>query len=240
MPALTPDEAKAFYDRFGSRQDNQAFYEAPALDQLVANSAFEKAQAVLEFGCGTGRVALDLLARHLPPSCAYRGTDISTTMVGLAGARLAPFGARASVTLASGVAALPSDDRSVDRVVSTYVLDLLPAPAVHRFLAEARRVLRPQGLLCLVGITHGTTLLSRVVMRVWQWLYARNPSWVGGCRPTDLTELLSPSEWKVRFRTVTIAWGIASEVVVAAQAGDSPVGGMQAGEFTSTGRERNA
>ena len=217
VPTLTPGEAKSFYDRFGSKQDRQTFYEAAALEQLVASSSFANARSVFEFGCGTGRVALGLLEHHLRPDAVYRGTDISTTMVELATARLAPFGDRAAVTLASGKIAFPLQDRSVDRVLSTYVLDLLSCPAVHAFLAEARRVLQPGGLLCLVGITHGTTPLARIVMGAWQWLFVQKPHWVGGCRPTRFAEHLAPAEWKIRFRTVTVAWGIASEVVVASR-----------------------
>jgi cyclopropane fatty-acyl-phospholipid synthase-like methyltransferase len=117
--------------------------------------------------------------------------------------------------LTSGDIATGLAENSVDRVVSTYVLDLLPSSDVQKFLAEARRVLRPEGLLCIVGITHGTTPLSRIVMSTWQWLFMRNPSWVGGCRPTLLAEHLPSTEWKLHFRTVVISWGIASEIVVA-------------------------
>lgn len=225
MQHLTSSEAKVFYDRFGSKQDSQSFYESTALDQLVASSSFASAQSVFEFGCGTGRFAFDLLKHHLPASAVYRGVDISSTMVGLASARLAPYGERATVSLASGEVALGIEERSVDRLVSTYVLDLLPGSAVQQFLAEAKRVLRPDGLLCLVGITYGTTSLSRIIMNIWQRLFTRNPSWVGGCRPTLLAEQLPSAEWKVHFRTVAISWGIASEIVVAsplrAQAGTS-------------------
>ena len=175
MSTLTTHEAKAFYDKFGARQDSQSFYESSALEQLVAHASFGTAHDVFEFGCGTGRFALDLLQHHLPATAVYRGTDISTTMVDLATARLAPFADRASVTLSSGEDALPLADQSMDRVVSTYVLDLLPSGAVRRLLAEAGRVLRPDGLLCVTGITHGTTWPSRIVMGVWQWLGRRLP-----------------------------------------------------------------
>lgn len=147
MRTLTTDEAKAFYDKFGAKQDSQAFYETSALEQLVAHSSFGSAHEVFEFGCGTGRFALDLLQHHLPATGRYRGTDISTTMVELANARLAPMGKRASVTLSSGDDHLPLEDHSVDRVVSAYVLDLLSFQSARQFLAEARRVLRPDGLL---------------------------------------------------------------------------------------------
>jgi len=215
MRTLTPDEARAFYDRFGSKQDSQSFYEARALAQLVANGAFGKARSVFEFGCGTGRFALDLLEHHLSPNCVYRGIDVSTTMVELARSRLAPFAPRAVVTLASAEAGFPLEDSSVDRMISTYVLDLLPDAAIRRAVAEARRVLRPDGLLCLVSITHGSTLPSRVVMGAWQRLFARHPSWVGGCRPMLLAEHLSRKDWVIRFHATVVAWGVASEVLVA-------------------------
>jgi ubiquinone/menaquinone biosynthesis C-methylase UbiE len=215
MRTLTPEEAKIFYDRFGSKQDSQAFYEMSALNKLIANSAFQDAQSVFEFGCGTGRFALELLQHRLPPRSVYRGIDISTTMVELASARLAPYASRAAVASASSEPVLPLEDASVDRVVSTYVLDLLPDPVVRQVLSEARRVLRPQGLLCLAGVTHGITPFTRFVMGTWRWLFAINPSWVGGCRPTNLMEHVSPMEWKIHFHTVVAAWGVASEVLVA-------------------------
>lgn len=216
MRTLTLEEARAFYDRFGSKQDRQSFYEAPALRALAANSRLAEAQCVFEFGCGTGRFALELLREHLPTSASYLGIDISTTMVRVAADRLAIFPSRASVALASpSLSSLPVPDASHDRFISTYVLDLLSDVAAHQVLLEAKRILRPGGLLCLAGVTHGTTRLSRLVMAGWQWLFAANPSWVGGCRPTSLSDSLATDSWHVRFHQVVVAWGIASEVLVA-------------------------
>jgi ubiquinone/menaquinone biosynthesis C-methylase UbiE len=214
LRTLTPEEARAFYDRFGAKQDGQAFYETTALDELIANGHFRSARSVFEFGCGTGRFAFELLQHQLPADSVYRGVDISTTMVEIASARLAPFAVRATVSLAGEQPIVPVADASVDRVVATYVLDLLPDPAVRQFLAEARRVLRCRGLLCLVGITHGVDPLSRVVMGAWQSIFARNPMWVGGCRPTNLVDHLPCAEWRICFHDVVVAWGVASEVLV--------------------------
>ena len=65
-PVLTHDEARRVYDRIGAGQDSQAFYEDRATRLLIRHGAFERARSVLEFGCGTGRFAARLLARHLP------------------------------------------------------------------------------------------------------------------------------------------------------------------------------
>jgi ubiquinone/menaquinone biosynthesis C-methylase UbiE len=215
MRNLTVDEARAFYDRFGAKQDQQIFYEGRALATLVAQARLAEAQFVFEFGCGTGRLALDLLQGHLSPACRYLGVDISSTMVRIASGRLASYGSRALATLAPVAPALPLADTCVDRFLSTYVLDLLSETAARQVLAEARRVLVPGGLLCLAGITRGVTPVSRVVMGGWQWLFNRNPSWVGGCRPTLLRQLVPTDRWNIRSHETVVSWGVASEVLVA-------------------------
>ena len=91
---LTTSEARAFYDRFGAKQDKQAFYEDRAIAALIAHADFEHAQSIFEFGCGTGRLAARLLPTPLPDNCHYLGVDISTTMVALARERLRPTGQR--------------------------------------------------------------------------------------------------------------------------------------------------
>ena len=215
MRTLTHDEAKSFYDRFGAKQDRQAFYEARALQAILTHASLDQAHSVLEFGCGTGRFALELLQRHLPEDARYLGTDISSTMVSIASERLKPYASRASVALTNGPPILLAEDASVDRLISTYVFDLLPDSERKQFLAEASRVLRPGGMLCLAGITSGTTPVSRVVMSAWQWLFARSPHVVGGCRPTRAVEYLPAEFWQTRYREVVVSWGVASEVVIA-------------------------
>ena len=216
MRTLTLEETKAYYDSFGAKQDSQSFYEGPAIKVLVDNSHFDQASSVLEFGCGTGRFAQELFTEHLSPAAKYHGVDISTTMVRLATERLKPFQQCATVTLTSDEAPVPLKDNSIDRFVSTYVFDILSHDSAKKVLSQAHRNLRADGLLCLVSITPGTTPISRFVMGTWQWIFSQKPSIVGGCRPMQLTNLLPAGQWQTRFQTVVVAWGIASEVVIAA------------------------
>ncbi len=232
MRTLTHAEAKSFYDRFGRKQDRQAFYEEAALSAMVANAAMGQAKFVVEFGCGTGRLALELLQRHLPENARYLATDLSSTMLAIAAGRLRPYADRASVVPADGPPALPVGSASVDRVVSTYVFDLLPERDRTRFLAEAARVLDAGGLLCLAGITDGKTVMSRAVMAAWRWLFGLNPRCVGGCRPTRAIEYLSAESWRIRYHEVVVSWGIASEVVIAS----APSVGARAGPLLERGR----
>lgn len=211
---LSHEQARAFYDRFGSKQDLQRVYEDPAIGVLVANAGFETASAVLELGCGTGRLAERLLRAHLPPRATYLGLDISSTMVELARSRLRPWSDRADVRRSDGSPRLAVADGSCDRFLSTYVLDLLSEDDIRTALSEARRVLAPGGRLCLASLTFGTGIASRAVCRLWSAVHARRPSWVGGCRPLDLGAQLE-DRWQIVHREIVCTLGICTEVVVA-------------------------
>lgn len=212
---LSREEARAFYDRFGKKQDDQGLYEDPATRRLEAAAAFERARFVVEFGCGTGRVAEGLLKRKLPPAAHYLGLDQSATMIALASERLSMWSDRAEVRQTDGSPSLTVGDRSCDRVLSTYVLDLLSPEDIEAFEREAHRALAPGGRLCLAGLTFGERLLPRLVSTLWSTVHRVAPSKVGGCRPLHMADRLPAERWSVMHREVVATWGISSEVLVA-------------------------
>jgi len=212
---LSREEARGFYDRFGSRQDSQGFYEDPALRQLVDHAGFEQASAVFELGCGTGRFAGELLGSRLPSTATYIGTDPSSTMADLARRRLAPWGDRARIALSDDSGRFPLPAHSVDRVIATYVLDLMSEEDIHDSLAESRRVLVDGGRLCLVSLTHGVSVGSRLVIALWSLVFRLNAALVGGCRPIELAGYLPPTDWCIVHRGVVTPFGVPSEILVA-------------------------
>ncbi len=213
--ALTPGQARRFYDRFGRAQDLQAFYEDRAIGELLAHASFPAARSVFELGCGTGRLAATLLARELPADARYVGADISGTMTGLSWARLHGFGRRAQVIRADGSMRFPVADGGWDRFLAVYVFDLLSAQDARAAVAEASRLLRPGGLLCAVSLAPGTTPVTRLVSRAWAAVWRRAPGLVGGCRPISLRPFLDG--WHVEHRALVSARGLTSEVVIAAR-----------------------
>ncbi len=214
---LTHQQATAFYDRLGARQDWQAFYETPATRDLIAHASFETAQSVFEFGCGTGAFAERILARHLPPQTSYLAVDSSSTMVRLARSRLARFGDRVTVRQTDGSLQFDEISGSFERFVSNYVLDLLSAADVAAVVAEAHRLLAPGGRLCLVSLTRGSTPLARLVTWAWTRIHALQPRLVGGCRPVELLDCLPSTHWHIDYTQVITRFGIPSEVVVASK-----------------------
>ena len=82
-------------------------------------------------------------------------------------------------------------------------------------LAEARRVLRPGGLLCTASLTPGVTPATRLVSAAWAAAWSRAPWLTGGCRPLTVAPLLGG--WRIEHRAQVSAWGLTSEVVIASR-----------------------
>lgn len=210
---LSHEETRAFYDRFGTKQDRQRNHEDRAVTDLVEHLDLGSAHSFFEFGCGTGRLAEQLLQTHLTSGATYLRVDANSTMVGLARKRLLRFRTRVEIRLTSSEISIDAPSGSFDRFLSTYVLDLLTKEDIQLLLGQAHRVLFQSGLLGLVCLTYGFTLLSTIVERLWSATYRTSPSLLGGCRPLRLREFVKDG-WQILYLRKIARFGVPSEVLV--------------------------
>ena len=173
---LSRAETERFYDAFGAKQDNQGYYETVALAELVEHAHFDTAHAVVEFGCGTGSFAEELIGKYVPDNATYWGCDVSSTMIELSRQRLSRFGNRATLWKSTGEISLPLPSESADRFVSNYVLDILSFDEIGEVIGEAKRILKKDGLLCLTGLTNGKGLFSKLWTSFWNVRFVLNPN----------------------------------------------------------------
>jgi ubiquinone/menaquinone biosynthesis C-methylase UbiE len=151
----------------------------------------------------------------LPSDASYTGVDLSDTMLALSQQRLASYGERARLILSSGDLQFPLADQSVDRVMATYVLDLLSESDIKQVIDEARRVLLPGGKLCLVSLSQGINVASRLVCRLWSVLFRLHAPLVGGCRPIRLLPYFDRKCWHIEYHHVLTQFGVPSEILIA-------------------------
>jgi ubiquinone/menaquinone biosynthesis C-methylase UbiE len=109
----------------------------------------------LDAGCGTGTLAR-WLAKH---GCSVLGVDAASEMVAAARAASAEnHPDRLSFVQISSIAHLELDDRSLDGILCSSVLEYVPDPSAC--LAEFARVLKPGGLL-LVSVPNRNSVVRR-------------------------------------------------------------------------------
>jgi SAM-dependent methyltransferase len=136
-----------YYVAFGRReQDDEEFFSTAA--DVVKGFEWDLKRvrgrdAALEIGCGPGRL-MRPLAKHFT---AIHGVDVSDEMIRLAKERLHDTpNAHPQVTSGSDLSMFPDD--TFDFVYSFAVFQHIPSrDVVFQYLREARRVLKPGGVL---------------------------------------------------------------------------------------------
>src|SRR5581483_8767393 len=115
------------------------------------------------------------------------GVDLAGGVLRRAHVRLAAEPQGAPPLLRATAMRLPFHDESFDRVISTYVLDLLEEEDVLLALSEMRRVAKAGSLVVCAGLTsRGASPQARLVARAYTVTHRVHPLWTGGCRPLDL------------------------------------------------------
>jgi ubiquinone/menaquinone biosynthesis C-methylase UbiE len=147
LPAAGKDWLLPFYDAFTKLLRVEAVHR-----KLIRQAAIRHDHRVLEIGCGTGNLAI--LAKSLNPAAEVIGIDPDRKA--LARARRKAQQCGATLQFDSGFSEdLPYPDASFDRILSAFMLHHVQSDAKLLAVREARRVLKPEGLLHLVDFQEG-------------------------------------------------------------------------------------
>lgn len=140
LPALSFKRLTPIYDSFTRWTMRERTFKTA----LIAQANIGKGQRVLDLGCGTATLALQI--KQTQPEAEVVGIDIDPEMLAMGWAKARNAGL--ALMLEEGSAyQLPYPANSFDRVLSSLVMHHLTTANRHRALAEAFRVLKPGGEL---------------------------------------------------------------------------------------------
>lgn len=140
--AWTPQMVKTFWDYWSNSPD--IFFACRYGWEVTRQISpyLPKEGAILDYGCGPGCLARELLERDLQVA----GLDFSPEMVGLVNRR---FGARANFLGAFQADAMTDKAHSFDAAVAIEVIEHLYDEQLNELLDNLQMLLRPGGLIVL-------------------------------------------------------------------------------------------
>lgn len=155
MGSLSFDRAADYYDQTRSHPPEVSAQIAAALEHVLPSGA-----SLLEVGIGTGRISRPLLAHGFRVS----GVDLSRRMMARLKASL-PAGSPPPPLAQADATRLPLPAARFDAVLGVHVFHLISA--WQEALAEAGRVLRPQGFILIGGDWHDPEGTHRRIRDAW-------------------------------------------------------------------------
>jgi ubiquinone/menaquinone biosynthesis C-methylase UbiE len=193
---ITPKRVQTLYNFLSPFYECLTRYERLSKKKGLEIANIKPGHIVFEGGFGTGQTLMEIALIVGKEGRAY-GLDISQRMVEKTKKRVKKLGLARRVELQVGDARkLPYKNESFDAIFNSYMLDLIDTPEIPQVLLEFKRVLKPQGRLILVNMSKRNMWYSN--MKVYEWIYSKCPSLLGGCRPV-LTKLYLE---KLGFRRV--------------------------------------
>lgn len=146
---------------------SQAITWALGVGNPVRHAGLQPGEVLLDVGCGAG-IDTVLAARRVGPRGRVIGLDLLEEMCERSAASAAAAGVGAWTEFRPGeMEAIPLADESVDVIISNGVLNL--SVRKGRALAEANRVLRAGGRLCVADLTVDDELPPEVLTSDAAW-----------------------------------------------------------------------
>ncbi|MBI2908510.1 MAG: methyltransferase domain-containing protein [Chloroflexi bacterium] len=162
-PRITPALAFRWLTPFYDMANDLMGYGRTLMRRTAAVADLEGGERVLDVGCGTGSLLLELKSRH--PDVEATGIDADPDVLRIAANKLSRAGL--SVRLIQGYAQeLPFPSGHFDLVASTLIFHHLPTPVKREAAREIQRVLKNGGAFILADFGKPGNLLAAAVVNI--------------------------------------------------------------------------
>lgn len=202
--------ARAYFNLFGSLLVFPNLIDRPVYSRRIDRGRLHEARAILELGSGTGSFAKRLISSVE----ILTMLEVSDVNLALLRWRFRADRQRAQVLRVSRPPPFDLPPGSYDRFVSCFVLEILDPASRSAHVAEAYRLLRPGGLVCIMALTRCSTRISRLMIGLGQRLSRINRWLALGAQICDLEPLFDQAIWQIRTQETVCCAGFATRLLV--------------------------
>lgn len=199
------------YDRLSQWYDLiEGWGEKPICDQAIRLVNIQPGEKALEIGFGTGSNLLRIT--QSVNDCEIVGLDLSYKMCQMARMK----GKRKNdpiqgITNGNAIQ-LPYPKNHFDALLLLFTFEIIPEKYFPLVLNECKRVLKPEGRLCIGAMS--SEKMDHLMMRLYLWLTIHFTQIVD-CRPIDLNSILKNAGFEPSINQFQSLWGLPVRILLA-------------------------
>lgn len=205
------EEAKSVYDRMSRWYDliagsSEQKLSAVGLEMLN----IQEGEKILEIGFGTGYNMLQL-ANAVGTSGKVFGIDISEGMHKMTRTRMQRAGLLNRVILILGDAmAYPFETNFFNAIFISFTLELFDTPDIPVFLQNCKKILHPDGRICVVSLSKK----NNPMVKLYELVHNLFPKYLD-CRPIYVQQSMIDAGFTITEVKELSMWGLPVDVVLA-------------------------
>lgn len=170
----------------------------------------QSGEKILEVGSGTGTNLIRI--SNTAKNCEIVGLDLSYKMCQQAKIKTKRI-KDSPLDLVNGNAIyLPFPKNHFDVLCMLFTLEIIPNEYTSFALRECKRVLKPNGRICVGAMS--TEKMNNLMMRLCQWSIHHFPE-VVDCRPIDLESIMKNAGFEPSVNQFQFLWGLPVRILLA-------------------------
>ena len=175
--------------------------------KLINIQAGEK---ILEVGSGTGTNLLRI--SNYVINCEIVGLDISFGMCQQAKLKTKKVRKFPMDVVNGNAVYLPFPKHYFDALFMLFTLEIIPNPFTFHTLIEYKRVLKPNGRICVAAMS--SEKADRLMMKLYRWSIDHLPE-VVDCQPIDLESIMKNAGFESSVNQYYSLWGLPVRILLA-------------------------